>query len=69
MKLPFGTWMLNESKKYGTELCDQRALWKQYQKANNLEPKQLLRDGVHLNADGHHAVALAVAQAAREILG
>jgi lysophospholipase L1-like esterase len=26
-------------------------------------------DGVHLNADGHHAVALAVAQAVREILG
>ena len=26
-------------------------------------------DGVHLNADGHRAVALAVAQAAREILG
>jgi len=26
-------------------------------------------DGVHLNADGHHTVALSVAQAAREILG
>ena len=26
-------------------------------------------DGVHLNADGHRAVALAVAQAARELLG
>jgi len=26
-------------------------------------------DGVHLNADGHRAVALAVAQATREILG
>jgi len=26
-------------------------------------------DGVHLNLDGHHAVALAVAQAVREILG
>ncbi|HEY4975733.1 MAG TPA: hypothetical protein VII05_00080, partial [Gaiellaceae bacterium] len=26
-------------------------------------------DGVHLNADGHRAVALAVVQAVREILG
>ena len=50
-------WLPLVSQKYGTELCDQRALWKQYLKANNLEPKQLLRDGVHLNAHGEFLMA------------
>lgn len=50
-------WLPMVSKKYGAELCDQRALWKQYLKANNLEPKQLLRDTVHLNAHGEFLMA------------
>ncbi|VTT96469.1 trp operon repressor : Uncharacterized protein OS=Microcoleus sp. PCC 7113 GN=Mic7113_4464 PE=4 SV=1 [Gemmataceae bacterium] len=45
-------WLPAVSRKYGTELCDQRALWKQYLTANKLEPKALLRDAVHLNAHG-----------------
>ncbi len=45
------------AKKYGTEFCDQRALWKGYLKANSLEPKTLLRDGVHLNAHGEFLMA------------
>jgi len=45
-------WLPEIAKKYGTEFCDQRSWWKQYLRQNNLEPKQLLRDGVHLNAHG-----------------
>jgi hypothetical protein len=45
-------WLPSLAKKYGAELCDQRALWKSYLKENNLEPKALLKDGVHLNAHG-----------------
>ncbi len=45
-------WLPSLAKKYGAELCDQRALWKAYLAENKLEPKALLRDGVHLNAHG-----------------
>ena len=45
------------AKKYGAELCDQRALWKAYLTENKLEPKALLRDSVHLNAHGEWFMA------------
>ena len=45
-------WLPSLARKYGTEICDQRSVWKQYLKNNQYEPKALLRDGVHLNAHG-----------------
>ncbi|MGL4422671.1 MAG: SGNH/GDSL hydrolase family protein, partial [Gemmataceae bacterium] len=45
-------WLPSVAKKYGAELCDQRSLWKSYLTTNKLEPKQLLRDDVHLNKHG-----------------
>jgi lysophospholipase L1-like esterase len=50
-------WLPSIAKKYQCELCDQRALWKQYLKINNLQPKDLLKDGVHLNAHGEWLMA------------
>jgi hypothetical protein len=50
-------WLPALSKKYRTELCDQRKLWKEYLTANKLEPKNLLKDGVHLNAHGEFLMA------------
>ncbi|MBX3743414.1 MAG: hypothetical protein KF712_20685 [Akkermansiaceae bacterium] len=45
------------SRKYGTEFCDQRALWKQYLRDHALQPQALLKDNVHLNAHGEHVMA------------
>jgi len=50
-------WLPSLAKKYGAELCDQRALWKEYLTANKLEPKALLRDSVHLNTHGEWFMA------------
>jgi hypothetical protein len=50
-------WLPSLAKKYGAELCDQRALWKGYLTENKLEPKALLRDSVHLNAHGEWFMA------------
>jgi hypothetical protein len=50
-------WLPKVAKKYQAELCDQRALWKQYLKDNKLQPKDLLKDGVHLNAHGEWLMA------------
>lgn len=50
-------WLPALAAKYGAELCDQRALWKAYLAENNLEPKALLKDGVHLNAHGEWLMA------------
>jgi len=50
-------WLPSLAKKYEAELCDQRALWKTYLTENKLEPKDLLRDGVHLNAHGEWFMA------------
>jgi hypothetical protein len=50
-------WLPSLSKKYGTEFCDQRAIWKEYLTDNRLEPKALLRDNVHLNAHGEYLMA------------
>ncbi len=53
-------WLPAVSKRYGTELCDQRGLWKHYLTDNGLQPKQLLIDGVHLNAHGEFLMARCV---------
>ena len=53
-------WLPAVSARYGTELCDQRSLWKRYLTENGLEPKQLLVDGVHLNAHGEFLMAQCV---------
>ena len=43
--------------KYHLGLIDQRTLWKTYLTENKLPAKQLLRDGVHLNAHGNYLMA------------
>ncbi|MEO7318480.1 MAG: hypothetical protein ABIZ56_05780 [Chthoniobacteraceae bacterium] len=53
-------WLPSLAKKYGAELCDQRAIWKQYLTDHALEPKALLKDGVHLNAHGEFLMAQCV---------
>ena len=50
-------WLPTVAKKYGTALLDQRNLWKQYLKDNNLHASQLLRDGVHQNEFGNFLMA------------
>ncbi len=50
-------WLPSLAKKYGAELCDQRALWKAYLTEAKAEPKALLRDSVHLNAHGEWFMA------------
>ncbi len=50
-------WLPSLAKKYGCELCDQRATWKRYLTANKLAPKALLSDDVHLNAHGEFLMA------------
>jgi len=45
------------AKKYGCGLVDQRADWKRYLTDNKLQARQLLRDGVHLNAHGNFLMA------------
>jgi sugar phosphate isomerase/epimerase len=50
-------WLPSLSRKYGTEFCDQRALWKRYLTDYQLAPKDLLKDGVHLNPHGEYVMA------------
>ncbi len=50
-------WLPGLSRKYGTEWCDQRAMWKHYLADYGLEPKALLKDGVHLNPHGEFLMA------------
>ncbi len=45
------------AKRYGCGLCDVRTAWVDYLKANHLEPKALLKDGVHLNDHGCFVMA------------
>jgi hypothetical protein len=45
------------AKKYGCGLVDVRGPWLEYLKANKLEPKDLLKDGVHLNDHGNYLLA------------
>jgi hypothetical protein len=50
------------ARKYGCGLVDVRGEWLRYLKANNLEPKALLKDGVHLNAHGCSVMAQIINQ-------
>ena len=43
--------------KYGCGMVDQRNLWKQYLRDNNLHAAQLLQDGVHQNAFGNYLMS------------
>ncbi len=45
------------AKKYGCGLTDVRGQWLDYLRANKLEPKDLLKDGVHLNDHGNFLMA------------
>ena len=45
------------AKKYGCALVDIRGHWLDYLKANQLEPKDLLKDDVHLNDHGNYLMA------------
>lgn len=45
------------AKKYQAELVNQHELWKQYLRDHQLEPKQLLKDAVHLNDHGCYLMA------------
>ncbi|MGE5610971.1 MAG: SGNH/GDSL hydrolase family protein [Bacillota bacterium] len=50
------------AKKYGCGVCDVRSGWMDYLKTNKLEPKDLLRDGVHLNDQGCYLMAELIKQ-------
>jgi hypothetical protein len=50
-------WLPSICSKYGLALIDVRSGWKTYLKENNLEIKDLLYDGVHLNAHGNYLMA------------
>ena len=45
------------AQKYGCGLDDVRGAWLDYLRTNKLEPKQLLKDGVHLNDWGNYLMA------------
>jgi hypothetical protein len=50
-------WLPSICRKYGLALVDVRNPWKRYLKENNLQIKDLLVDGVHLNAHGNYLMA------------
>ncbi|GEO11893.1 hypothetical protein SAE01_43890 [Segetibacter aerophilus] len=50
-------WLPSMCSKYGLALIDVRSVWKTYLKENNLEIKDLLTDGVHLNVHGNYLMA------------
>jgi len=50
-------WLPTVAHKYGCGIVDQRNLWKQYLKDNNLHAAQLLKDGVHQNDFGNYLMA------------
>jgi hypothetical protein len=50
------------AKKYGCGLADVRGPWLEYLKTNKLEPKDLLKDGVHLNGHGDYLMAQLVSR-------
>ena len=45
------------ARKYGCGLADNRGAWIDYLKVNHLEPRALLKDGVHLNDHGNYLMA------------
>jgi hypothetical protein len=50
-------WLPQIAEKYGCEIAEIRAPWKQYLQDNHLQSKQLLIDGVHLNDWGNFLLA------------
>ncbi len=50
-------WLPELARKYELGLVDIRGAWQAHLKENGLEPKQLLRDNVHLNAAGEKLYA------------
>jgi len=48
--------------RYRCGLVDVRSAWLDYLRTNRLEPAQLLRDGVHLNAHGNYLLAELIKQ-------
>jgi hypothetical protein len=50
-------WLPAICSKYNLALIDVRSVWKTYLKENNLEIKDLLVDGVHLNEHGNYLMA------------
>lgn len=50
-------WLPEMAQKYGLGLLDVREAWRRHLAENNLQPKDLLRDGVHLNAAGDALMA------------
>lgn len=52
-----GVWLPALCRKYELALIDVRTTWKAYLKENKLLIKDLLTDGVHLNAQGNHLMA------------
>ena len=50
------------ARKYGCGLVDIRTPWVTYLKANHLEPHDLLKDGVHLNAHGNFLMSHLIEQ-------
>ena len=53
-------WIPTLATNYQAGLCDQRAAWKLYLRAHGLHAAALLRDLVHLNADGERLMAACV---------
>ncbi len=51
------TFLPDTAGKYGCGLADNRGAWIDYLKANHLEPRALLKDGVHLNDHGNYLMA------------
>lgn len=50
-------WLARIAGKYGCELMEIRRPWRQYLKDNNLQPKALLSDHIHLNEQGNFLLA------------
>jgi hypothetical protein len=50
-------WLAKIAQKYGGELIEIRRPWRQYLKDNNLQPKDLLSDDIHLNDHGNFLLA------------
>lgn len=50
-------WLAQIAEKYGCELMEIRRPWRQYLKDNNLQPKALLSDNIHLNDQGNFLLA------------
>lgn len=43
--------------RFGCELADVRRQWREHMERNDLRPKDLLRDSVHLSTEGNHLLA------------